>query len=341
MARKTVINSITSPELLAQVNPQNIQLMNDFLDYLQSISRSQGTIDQYRNDLNIAFVWNLQFNGNKFFVDWTKRNVVAYQNWLMNTNGNSPARVRRAKATLSSMSNFISNILDDEFPTFRNVITKVESPVNQPVREKTIITSDQAEYLLNTLTEKKQYDRACAFALALYSGRRKAEIPRFRLSDFTPDRLVCGGSLYQTGKIKTKGRGVQGKQLECFCLAKQFQPYLDRWLEYRKEHGIESEWLFPTKANPNEHIEVPTMNTWAAAFSRLLGIDFYWHAVRHATVTNFKRAGIPDTVIQTYIGWSDISMVPVYSDLDASEQLGMYFTADGIVVPDAKDLSEI
>ena len=46
-------------------------------------------------------------------------------------------------------------------------------------------------------------------------------------------------------------------------------------------------------------------------------------------------------MIQQYIGWEDISMVPVYSDLQADEQLGMYFNEDGIVRPERKDLSEI
>ena len=42
-------------------------------------------------------------------MNWTKRNIVAYQNWLLNSNENSPARIRRLKAALSSMSNFIDN----------------------------------------------------------------------------------------------------------------------------------------------------------------------------------------------------------------------------------------
>lgn len=341
MARKTKMNTITSPDLIENINPRNKELLGDFISYLESIERSPGTLEQYQSDIQIAFVWCLQHNDNKFFVDWTKRNVVAYQNWLLNTNGNSPARVRRMKASLSSMSNYICNILDDEFPNFRNIINKVESPVNQPVREKTVLTSDQADTLLQVLTERKQFDKACAFALALYSGRRKSEIPRFKVSDFTPDRLVCGGSLYKTGKIQTKGRGAHGKMLECFCLAKKFDPYLERWLEYRRSNGIESEWLFPIKGKPSEHIGVQTLNSWAHSFSSILGVDFYWHAVRHATVTNFKRVGIPDTVIQQYIGWSDISMIPIYSDLEADEQLGMYFTGDGIVVPEKKGLSDI
>ena len=143
------MNNITSPEKLAKVNPENIRLLNEFLNYLRSVQRSETTIAGYENDIHIAFVWCMEQNDNRFFVDWTKRNIIAYQNWLLYTNENSPARVRRMKASLSSMANFVENILDDEYPNFRNIINKIENPVNKPVREKTIWEDDKLEYLLD------------------------------------------------------------------------------------------------------------------------------------------------------------------------------------------------
>lgn len=341
MARKTKMNSITSPELLAQVNPKNKELLSDFLDYLRSVQRSETTIRGYENDILIAWVWSLNNNDNAFYCDWTKRQIVKYQNWLLNENENSPARIKRLKASLSSLGNYVECVLDDEYPNFRNIINKVESPVNQPVREKTVLSDNQVDNLLKTLTDKGKYDKACALALALCSGRRKSELLRFKVSDFTIEKLVCGGALYKSAPIKTKGRGVNGKQLECFCLAKKFKPYFDMWMDYRAHHGIESQWLFPKKDNPNEHLDISTLNSWAKTFTAILGVDFYWHAMRHMTVTNFKRAGIPDTVIQQYIGWADISMVPVYVDMQADEQLSMYFNEDGIVTPEQKSLADL
>lgn len=341
MARKTKMNKITSPELLLRVNPKNTELLNDFVDYLRSVQRSEQTIKGYVNDIQIAWVWSLKHNDNLFYVDWSKRQIVRYQNWLINENENSPARIKRLKSSLSSLGNFVETVLDDEYPNFRNIINKVESPVNQPVREKTVFTDVQIETLLNRLTGLGKYDKACAVALALYSGRRKSELLRFKVSDFNDDHLVCGGALYRSDPIKTKGRGVNGKQLECFTLAKQFKPYFDMWMKYRSDNGIESDWLFPDSANPSEHMQVSTMNSWATSFTRILSVDFYWHALRHMTVTNFKRAGLPDTVIQQYLGWADISMVPVYSDLKADEQLSMYFTESGVKAPKTKGFEEI
>ena len=105
MSRKTKMNSITSPELLSKINPENSQLLHDFLEYLRSVQRSEATIAGYENDIQIAWVWCLEHNNNMFFVNWTKRNIVAYQSWLLQNNENSPARIRRLKAALSSLSN--------------------------------------------------------------------------------------------------------------------------------------------------------------------------------------------------------------------------------------------
>ena len=80
------------------------------------------------------------------------------------------------------------------------------------------------------LVEKKKYEMACFVALAAYGGRRKSEICRFKVSDFTDDKLVCGGSLWRSSPMRTKGRGVQGKILQVYTLVKPFKPYLDLWI---------------------------------------------------------------------------------------------------------------
>ena len=66
--RTTVYNNITSEEKLKQVNPENIELENDFLEYLASVDRSKGTIKQYKANLHVFWCWNLEFNKNKFFL---------------------------------------------------------------------------------------------------------------------------------------------------------------------------------------------------------------------------------------------------------------------------------
>lgn len=340
MARKTIHNKICDAESLAQVNPENKRLADDFADYLRSGKKSEATILVYRSDLNIAFVWCLKNIGNKRFVDWTKRDVVAFQNYLINENKNSSARVRRIKATLSSMSNYIENVCDDEYPTFRNIINKIESPPSQPVREKTVWDGSELTDLLNKLVDLKHYDQACFVALAMYSGRRKAELCRFRVSDFSDDKLVCGGALYKSSPILAKGRGG-GKHINCYTLAKKFKPYFDLWMKYREENGIKSEWLFPRADNPKEQIRKSNVDSWALTFQRITGRNFYFHSLRHYFTTELSRAGIPDSVIQSIMAWESADMVNVYKDIDADESIGMYFQNGEIAAPQRRGFADI
>ena len=68
MARTTVYNKITTPEKIQQILPENKTLLQDFLVYLQSIDRSASTIKQYKSDIEIFFVYNLEYNNNKDFT---------------------------------------------------------------------------------------------------------------------------------------------------------------------------------------------------------------------------------------------------------------------------------
>ncbi len=336
ITRETKMNNITSPELLAQVNVKNQKLLTGFLSYLHAIGRSETTIRGYENDIQIAWVWCLIHNQNKFFVDWTKRDILSYQNWLLEENGNSPARIRRLKAALSSLSNYILSVLDDEFPEFKNIIIKIENPVNQPVREKTIWEEGELESLLSQLEKEKHWEKACYLALAMYSGRRKSELCRFRVSDFSEANLICGGALWKSTPIKTKGRGG-GRYISCYTLAKKFRPYLNRWLLSRQEQGIDSPWLFPDRLDPDECVKVSTVNSWAKTFSRMAGRPAYIHSLRHYFITSLAKAGLPDGVIQNLISWKSSDMVRLYTDLDVESQIAMYFRDGDIFIPEKKE----
>ena len=344
MGRKTKQNDITSPELLRQVAPENMRLKEDFLSYLQSIQRSPGTIAGYSNDLDIFWVWNLQHNGNKPFQKITKRDYAAYQHWHINENGNSTARVRRLKSAISSLSNYVEAILDDEeeFRDFRSSVRKIENPAMQQVRKKTVWSDGELQRLLDELTAAGQHKKACALALAMCSGRRKSELCRFRVDDFRDENLICGGALYKTSEpIRTKGFGL-GKYIYCYTLAKQFRPYLDAWMEERRREGIESEWLFPAEGDPSAQMGTTTLNSFASTFSRMTGQDFYWHSLRHYFTTHLSKLGLPDDVIQEIVGWESSDMVRVYKDISAEEQISRFFDADGNIRADAaKSLNDL
>lgn len=339
MARKTKMNRITSAEKTALINKGNLQLKDEFLSYLRSIGRSEGTINGYDNDLLIVFTYVMEHLGNKDFHKLSKRDLINLQSWLM-ANGNSSARIRRIKASISSLSNYCENILaddDPEFDGYRSIVKKIENPPLAATREKTVWSTDELEYLLKTLVDSKKYEQACFVALGMYGGRRKSEICRFKVSDFDDNHLVLDGAMYKSSPILTKGN----KYLECYTLAKRFKPYLDLWMRYRDENGIQSDWLFPSRDDPKEHIQVTTLNSWAKTFSNITNNDFYFHSLRHYFVSDLSKAGIPDSAVVTIIGWSSADMFNIYNDNSKDDQLAQFFKNGDIFVPEKASFADI
>lgn len=333
--RSTVYNNIVSSDKIKLVNPDNLELEKDFLEYLSSIGRASSTIYQYSRNLRIFWMWNLDFNNNKFFVDLKKREFSKFQAYAINEWGWSPKRVRTVKATISSLSNFIENILDDEFEGYKPIVRKIESPANTAVRTKTVFSYDELQKLLDQLVEEGEYMKACAIALTMNNGRRKAEIPRFKVSYFEKKNLICEGALYKTPeKMVTKGRGITGKLLDVYTLAKPFQPYLDMWLAERKRLRINSQWLFPTKTKNGKWVDAPvsisTLDRWARLFSEKMKKPFYWHSLRHYFTTKLAECNLPESVIQDIIGWESTEMVRIYTDTEKEKTFDKYFGAEGI-----------
>lgn len=333
MARSTVYNKITSPEKLAKISPENMLLGNDWLEYLQSIDRSPQSLVAYRSDLNIFWVWNAEYNNNKFFSKLTKREISKFQNHAINTWGWSPNRVRRVKSCLSSLSNYIENVLDDEeeFEGYRSIVRKIENPAKEVVREKTVLPDDQVDYLLQTLVCRKEYERACAIAIAAYSGMRKSEILEMK-TEFFDDTHFVYDAMWKTDKIRTKGFGKLGKPLNKFVLYGA-KPYIDLWMNERKEKGIEHEYLFVSRSkNENGDFEYHKrhgIDHWVDEFTEILGGDFYFHCLRHYTCTKLHRLNLPSHVIQEFFGWSSSEMLKIYNDLTAEDEFGKYFDKDG------------
>lgn len=330
MGRTTVYNNITSEENISKINKKNVDLMNDFLDYLVSTDRSSGTINGYKNDLLIFFCWNLDNNDNKYFVDLSKREIAKFQKYAITEWGWSTNRLSRVKSAMSSMSNYIENILDDELPDFRPIVRKIESPVKQVRREKTIITDEEVQNILDTLVSRKKYQIACIFALAAFGGARKSELLRYKISYFDDSNIMADAALYKTPeKIKTKGRGSQGKLLYKYTLI-DFKKYYDLWMTYRKENDLmNSEFLFINQTNGSP-LTVAGIDGYTKMISDILGRPFYTHSLRHQLCSRLFRLGLPSDIIQEYFGWSSADMLNIYNDNEASDSFGKYFTSDGI-----------
>lgn len=326
--RSTVYHTLVTPEKWEKINEKNKSLIDEFTDYLRSANKSPATIKQYEAQLRTFFVFVLERCENKFFVDLKKREFVKYFGYLANELEVSPNRICSMRAVLSSLSNFIERILDEDYPQFRNLV-KVLEPVDKAfVRERPALTMDQIKDCLKKLEADKKYQVACCLAVLAASGMRKSEIIQMKMEYFEKDRLIYNGLAYETDKIRTKGRGKAGKVVTriVFRNLVDIDHYIDLWRKKREELGIKDEYMFVVYHDGSyEQATQATINSFARTIAKYLGEDFFVHNVRHTTSTALELAGYPIDVVQTIFRWADPKMVKYYSNISDTQSLENFF----------------
>ena len=322
MPRKTFRFKITSDELTKQINPKNLDLTKRFLKE-KSTRASDKTIVVYESNMTIFFTWNLLHNDNKFFVEIKKLEFADFFTFAVDELKVGSSKINNFRSVLSSFSSFIEKFYDEDYAGFRNVILKVvESSPKDIRREKTILTDEQIESLLEFL-RKKYKQQACWLALAVTSGARFSELLLFETTLIDENRTAFGDLFLETTRqIKTKGRGKSGKLLYKYILREKFLPYYNEWLEERKKilkkAGVTHDFLFIKK---NGQPATPTtVRTWIEGFEKHLKVPFYAHSCRHRLTTLLSKKNIPPNLIKEIMGWSSLELIQVYDDTTARDR---------------------
>ena len=159
-----VYNRIYTKEKWEQVNKYNKNLMEDYLLELKSQKKSQGTIDQYRNDLRILFIYILEELDNKEIYKLKKKHFRNYLMWLSDK-GMSNARVNRLMSALRSCITYATDEEDYEGELDVNHAQKVKGLQKEKVREIIFLTDEEIEYIYSRLIEKGRYQQALLCAL--------------------------------------------------------------------------------------------------------------------------------------------------------------------------------
>jgi integrase len=321
--RKTFRKVIVTEETLENINPKNKKLVEQFLKH-KSTSVSETTLNGYASDFDIFFTWNYLYNDNVFFVDLKKFNLVEFFSYTIEELQWGHSRRNRVRSALSSLSIFVEKFFDEDYPKFRNIVLKtIESAVGSPVREKTVLSDEQVDSLLEHLSKNGRVQQACWVALAVACGARSSELLRFKLEYIDDGEDVFDGIFIETSKrIKTKGRGG-GKMIKKYILKDFFMPYYDAWKTERykiiSETGIEDHGYLFIKNN-GEIASKGTIRSWLRGMTDFLGVPAYSHLFRHRTTTYLAEKKIPSDLIQFLMGWDSAGMVALYTDLDAKDR---------------------
>ena len=106
--RKTFRKVITSNELTAQINKENIKLMERFLKNFAT-KRSPKSVTVYKSNLTIFLTWNLLENSNKPFAKIRKLEMLDFFDYALSELKWSPNRFHQCHSSLSSFKNWKEN----------------------------------------------------------------------------------------------------------------------------------------------------------------------------------------------------------------------------------------
>lgn len=320
--RETFRKVITSPELIAQINPKNQQLADRFLKNFAT-KRSPNSVISYRSNLNIFMCWNILWNENKFFVDIKKYELMDFFDFCVTELKWGSNRYAQMHSCLSSFSTWIENIYDEKYPTFRNLLPKIEKLPKEAVRKKSVFKKEELDKLMDWLGEQGKVNEQCLLALIMSSGSRASELLRFTTDMIDENHTAFEGLFLETTEdVRVKGRGVNGKYIPRYLIKDIFLPYYKQWLPVReqimKETGKDHNFIF---IRPDgEPALISTIRSWMEKWDDVLDKHWYPHAGRHFWTTYLLSIGLEKELIQELQKWSSDALVDIYNDATAKDR---------------------
>lgn len=271
-----VYNRIFTEKKWQEVNKYNKNLMEDFLLELKSQKKKKGTIDQYRNDLRILFIYILEELDNKPIHKLKKRNFRDYSLWLQDKNMSS-ARVNRLLSALRSMLSFAED--DDEYgeDIEINYAAKVKGLTKEKARDIHFLTMSEIMTIYNSLKAQKKYQQALLCALLIDSAGRRQEVYQ-----------VLKNAISKEANFTNEVIGKRGKKFRLFYNDLTLEAY-DLYMAQRGEDDIDSLWI--TKHDGElKQASYESLYAWVISWRKILkdelNIDkeFNPHSFRHSSL---------------------------------------------------------
>lgn len=320
-ARKTFKKTITSVELISQINPENQRLVDKYLKNFAT-KRSPNSVKAYRSNFNIFMVWNLLENGNVAFPSIKKLEMQEFFDYALTELKWSPNRYLQVFSSLSELSKFIEKFYDTDYPTFRNLLVFIEKLPKENVRKKSVFKKEELDKLMEWLGEINKPNEQCLLATIMSSGARISELVRF-----TTDMIDYNNTAFEdlfletTVDMKVKGRGVNGKEIPRYLIKDLFIPWYDKYLPVREEimksNGKEHNSIF-VKFN-GDPATVDTIRGWMEKWDDCLSQHWYAHSGRHFWTSHLSGIGVEKQLIQDLQKWSSDALVDLYNDNTAKD----------------------
>lgn len=323
--KKHIYNKFFDEEKWENVNKDNKDIMKEFLSSKRSLSDK--SLLQYENALQIFFIWVLDEAKNKFIVELKKRDILKYQNYLLD-NGLSSNGVKFKRSAISSLCGFICNYYEDEYPTFRNIVQGVEVPIGEKVHKKEPLTIEEFQLLKKTLKVQGAYQQLAYLEITYATGGRREEIKQLKKEIVGYEPNAKG--FYSTHDVRCKGRGKAGK-IRKLAFSEEAKQAVKEWLLVRGEDDCE--YIFVTKSKDENgnvvvrQINESTFNYWCnKKFTTIIGRRVHPHLFRSTRATHLVAVEGKDiNSAKNLLGHNSSQTTEIYVVRDEEESLNDCF----------------
>lgn len=290
-------------------------------EYVSVNSFSPQTKKQYISSLRQFGYFKLNSMNDKPFYKITKRDFLRYLSYLRDDRKMSSSAINFRKAVVSSLCNYIENIVADEeeeYKNFRNFTRNLPPVPKNKVYEKEQITIDEYKEIMKVLERGENYLGMAWVATAFNVGARRSEMPQFPTSMLVHEWQE-GETYIYSPKIRLKGSGESGK-VEAYMVNREAFKYMKLWVDKR---GYDHDFIFTNKQGGKHEV---ISEGWANYFctnvlSNILGRRINPHIFKASCITHLLETGIKLELVSKYVAHhNDISTTIQHYDLRDFEE---------------------
>lgn len=314
-------------------NLVNVEFRNLVEEYIQSQSHSPKTKKQYRSMLR-QFGWFIYESlNNKPIHKIKKRDFIRFQTYLRENREMSSSSQAARKAVVSSLCNYIENVVMDDFDedeinpykNFKNFTRGLPSITKNKVYEKVKVSYDEYKMMMSDLEDDENYLAMAWLAVAFNCGARLSEIVQFK-SELLDYEVPEGMTYIMTHNVRLKGKGVDGK-IEPYMMNLEALKYIRLWVEKR---GYDHEYIFARKFHKSdENLDASYGDSLCRnVLTPMLGRRINAHIFKASCITHLLEQGVDIKLVSKFVAHhNDISTTISHYDLrDHANEKNNIFT---------------
>lgn len=307
----------------------NKERMREFLE--ESTHLSPKSRVQYESALKIYICYINKFCKNKELVDLKAIDLLKYQNWLLR-NGLCSSAIKMKRSAISAVNDYIILYYGDEFPLFRNYVTRgVKVPETGKVTVKDPLTDQEYKQLCDYLEDHKEWQKLAYVKFAYSSGARKNECIQLTkdivnyepvskevtVSDENGNKSIVLIKKYKTNLIKCKGKQQDPMRKLSFDEDAMF--YIQRWLNFRGEDDCPFVFITHFGGKPKQ-VGQSLFNSWCDEFSKIINKKVHPHLFRSSRATNLSISGKSLESIRNLLGHKSSETTRLYIVKDDEDE---------------------